>query len=286
MFGPTGGATWDTPTDVPTTKERNRIDDGRRPGYAEVQLVSVTTGTQGKVELVPPHAIHAEQGGPVRSVAVILRSQGLGEGTLLQRTYDPEAKTVVERYGPTQIPYELRAWRSRRARTAIAKSPWTEKWTLLLWWAFWVASAAPLESAAQESAPEFKRSRSFFNMTSIRALLPPQEPWHLRTAEHYRSEHAGRRQPSKLQYLDKGAPRQGSVAIAFNPGTRWLIATVPVFVICYMRIEGRERWSLTVPVAPATTLFTYGSFDRVLAIPWPQTLLGMALTARKVVPGV
>jgi hypothetical protein len=78
----------------------------------------------------------------------------------------------------------------------------------------------------------------------------------------------GRRQPSKLQYLDKGAPRQGSVVIAFNPGTRWLIATVPVFVICYMRIEGRERWSLTVPVAPATTLFTYGLFDRVLAIPW------------------
>ena len=41
-----------------------RIDDGSRPGYAEVRLASVTTGTQGKVDLVPPHAIHAEQGGP------------------------------------------------------------------------------------------------------------------------------------------------------------------------------------------------------------------------------
>ena len=86
-----------------------RIDDGSRPGYAEVKLSSVTTGTQGKVDLVAPHAIHAEQGGPTRSVAIIVRSQRLGEGTVLQRRYDPEAKTVVEQYGPTQISYEVRA---------------------------------------------------------------------------------------------------------------------------------------------------------------------------------
>ena len=86
-----------------------RIDDGNRAGYAEVKLSSVTTGTQGKVDLVPPHAIHAEQGGPTRSVAIIVRSQRLGEGTVLQRRYDPEAKTVVEQYGPTQIPYDVRA---------------------------------------------------------------------------------------------------------------------------------------------------------------------------------
>jgi predicted metal-dependent enzyme (double-stranded beta helix superfamily) len=84
-----------------------RLDDGNRPGYAEVRLTSVTTGTQGKVDLVPPHAIHAEQGGPTRSVAIIVRSQRLGEGTVLQRNYDPQTKTVTERYGPTQIPYEL-----------------------------------------------------------------------------------------------------------------------------------------------------------------------------------
>jgi predicted metal-dependent enzyme (double-stranded beta helix superfamily) len=84
-----------------------RVDDGSRPGHAEVRLTSVTTGTQGKVDLVPPHAIHAEQGGPTRSVAIIVRSQRLGEGTVLQHMYDPKAKTVVERYGPTQIPYDL-----------------------------------------------------------------------------------------------------------------------------------------------------------------------------------
>jgi predicted metal-dependent enzyme (double-stranded beta helix superfamily) len=84
-----------------------RIDDGSRPGYAELRLASVTTGTQGKVDLVPPHAIHAEQGGPGRSVAIIVRSQRLGEGTVLQRAYDPKAKTVIERFGPTQVPYAL-----------------------------------------------------------------------------------------------------------------------------------------------------------------------------------
>src|SRR5438309_3298321 len=84
-----------------------RIDDGSRPGHAEVRLASVTTGTQGKVDLVPPHAIHAEQGGPTRSVAIILRSQRLGQGTVLQRRYDPNTNVVTEQYGPTQVPYVL-----------------------------------------------------------------------------------------------------------------------------------------------------------------------------------
>jgi predicted metal-dependent enzyme (double-stranded beta helix superfamily) len=85
----------------------DRIDDGSCAGYAEVRLASVTTGTQGKVDLVAPHAIHAEQGGPTRSVAIIVRSQRLGEGTVLQRAYDPKAKTVIERFGPTQVPFVL-----------------------------------------------------------------------------------------------------------------------------------------------------------------------------------
>ena len=85
----------------------DRVDDGSRAGYAEVKLSSVTTGSQGKVDLVPPRAIHAEQGGPTRSVAIIVRSQKLGEGTVLQHRYDRDAKTVVEQYGPTQIPYEF-----------------------------------------------------------------------------------------------------------------------------------------------------------------------------------
>ncbi len=85
----------------------DRVDDGSRSGYAEVKLSSVTTGSQGKVDLVPPRAIHAEQGGPTRSVAVIVRSQRLSEGTVLQHQYDRKTRTVSDQYGPTQIPYEL-----------------------------------------------------------------------------------------------------------------------------------------------------------------------------------
>jgi predicted metal-dependent enzyme (double-stranded beta helix superfamily) len=84
-----------------------RIDDGSKPGRAEVRLVSVMTGTQGQVDLVPPHAIHAEQGGATRCVAIIVRSQRLGAGTVLQHMYDTKANTVIEQYGPTQIPYDL-----------------------------------------------------------------------------------------------------------------------------------------------------------------------------------
>jgi predicted metal-dependent enzyme (double-stranded beta helix superfamily) len=85
----------------------DRVDDGSQPGYAEVKLSSVTTGTQGKVDLVPPRAIHAEQGGDARSVAIMVRSQKLGQGTVLQGRYDPTAKTRTEGYGPTQVPYDL-----------------------------------------------------------------------------------------------------------------------------------------------------------------------------------
>jgi predicted metal-dependent enzyme (double-stranded beta helix superfamily) len=84
-----------------------RVDDGSKSGHAEIKLSSVTTGSQGKVDLVPPRAIHAEQGGPARSVAIIVRSQKLGEGTVLQHQYDRAANTVIERYGPTQVPFEV-----------------------------------------------------------------------------------------------------------------------------------------------------------------------------------
>jgi predicted metal-dependent enzyme (double-stranded beta helix superfamily) len=84
----------------------DRLDDGSKPGHAEIKLASVTTGSQGKVDLVPPHDIHAEQGGDARSVAIIIRSQKLG-GSNIQHGYNVAEKTVEERYGPRQIPYEV-----------------------------------------------------------------------------------------------------------------------------------------------------------------------------------
>jgi hypothetical protein len=60
-----------------------------------------------------------------------------------------------------------------------------------------------------------------------------------------------------------------------------LIPTVPIFVIGYMRLEGREPWRLVLPQAISLTLFIYVVFDQLLAIPWPQTLLGILVPALK-----
>jgi 3-mercaptopropionate dioxygenase len=84
-----------------------RVDDGSREGYADVRLVSTTPGAPGNVDLVPPHDIHAEQGGEGRSVALIVRSAKLGE--IIQHQYDLVTGEIRAVPGPTQIPFELTA---------------------------------------------------------------------------------------------------------------------------------------------------------------------------------
>src|SRR4026207_2405379 len=69
-----------------------RIDDGSKEGYAQLELESVTEGAPGKVDLVPPFDVHAEQGGPTRSVAIILRSERVA-GKVLQGSYNRENNT-------------------------------------------------------------------------------------------------------------------------------------------------------------------------------------------------
>jgi predicted metal-dependent enzyme (double-stranded beta helix superfamily) len=83
-----------------------RIDDGTKEGYAKLKLESVTEGKPGKVDLVPPFDAHAEQGGPTRSVAIILRSERVA-GKVPQGSYDMENNTVRRTDGPTNIPYEI-----------------------------------------------------------------------------------------------------------------------------------------------------------------------------------
>ena len=85
-----------------------RLDDGSKEGYAKLELESVTQGNPGKVDLVPPFDAHAEQGGPTRSVAVILRSERVS-GKVLQGSYSMENNTVRRIDGPTNIPFEITA---------------------------------------------------------------------------------------------------------------------------------------------------------------------------------
>lgn len=83
-----------------------RLDDGKKEGYCELRRDSVTRGKRGVVDLVPPYAIHSENGGQARSVAVILRSERL-VGKTLQGRYKPETNTTYQGEGPTQVPYEI-----------------------------------------------------------------------------------------------------------------------------------------------------------------------------------
>jgi predicted metal-dependent enzyme (double-stranded beta helix superfamily) len=83
-----------------------RVDDRSKEGHAELELTSVTQGTPGKVDLVPPFDIHAEQGGPARSVAIILRSERVA-GKVPQGSYSMEGNLYRQIEGPTNIPYEI-----------------------------------------------------------------------------------------------------------------------------------------------------------------------------------
>lgn len=84
-----------------------RVDDGARDGYAEIELESTTQGRRGTVDLVPPFAIHSENGGKDRSVAVIVRSERL-VGKAEQGRYRPGNRYFTGT-GPDQVPYPLDA---------------------------------------------------------------------------------------------------------------------------------------------------------------------------------
>ena len=60
-----------------------------------------------------------------------------------------------------------------------------------------------------------------------------------------------------------------------------MLPAVFMFVILYMRIEGNEPWKLTMSCAIGLVLFSWGLFDYLLALPWPQTVIGDFIPALK-----
>lgn len=83
-----------------------RLDDRTKPDYAEIRkTVDVKVGP-GKIDLVPPYEIHAEESGEERTVAIIVRAEKAGG--FLQGRYDPATKKYWQGYGPEQIPYQLK----------------------------------------------------------------------------------------------------------------------------------------------------------------------------------
>jgi hypothetical protein len=53
-----------------------------------------------------------------------------------------------------------------------------------------------------------------------------------------------------------------------------LIPTVPIFIVLFMRVEARERWTLVLPMAAFMMVFIYIVFDQLLAVPWPGSVVG------------
>lgn len=83
-----------------------RLDDGSNPGYADVRQSENVEVGPGKIDLVRPWQIHAEESGAERTVAIIVRAEK--SGGFLQGRYDPATKKYWQGYGPEQIPYELK----------------------------------------------------------------------------------------------------------------------------------------------------------------------------------
>jgi predicted metal-dependent enzyme (double-stranded beta helix superfamily) len=83
-----------------------RLDDGKRLGHAELKLVSSREMGPGGVDFVPPYEVHAERGGPERSVAVIVRSERM-VGRFKQQLFDTDNSAVTEGWGPEQVSYDL-----------------------------------------------------------------------------------------------------------------------------------------------------------------------------------
>jgi TctA family transporter len=66
-----------------------------------------------------------------------------------------------------------------------------------------------------------------------------------------------------------------------------LIPTAGLFIVLFMRCEGRERWTLTITYAALTVTMIYVMFDQIMAVPWPQTLLGQLFPELKnLIPSV
>jgi predicted metal-dependent enzyme (double-stranded beta helix superfamily) len=89
-----------------TIERYERLDDGAKADFADIRQSENVKVGPGKVDLVAPYQIHAEESGDERTVAIIVRAEKAGG--FLQGRYDPLTKKYWQGYGPEQIPYELK----------------------------------------------------------------------------------------------------------------------------------------------------------------------------------
>jgi hypothetical protein len=65
-----------------------------------------------------------------------------------------------------------------------------------------------------------------------------------------------------------------------------LLPATGCFVLLLMRFEFCEAWIGSIALSTATTLVLWGIFDRILAVPWPQSLIGDLMPALRHATGL
>ena len=69
------------------------------------------------------------------------------------------------------------------------------------------------------------------------------------------------------------------LAFLISMGLIGMIPTIPLMIVSFMRIEGRECWRLSLMLAFCVTALVYGVFNMIIHIPWPPSLLGQLVPA-------
>ena len=65
--------------------------------------------------------------------------------------------------------------------------------------------------------------------------------------------------------------------LLFFFGVAALVGILPgmfLFLVGYMRFEGKETWTTTLGIAVPMWIFCYWLFHKILIVPWPQTVFG------------
>jgi TctA family transporter len=66
-----------------------------------------------------------------------------------------------------------------------------------------------------------------------------------------------------------------------------VLITTTIFIITFMRFEGKEGWKVTLGMTFGVVFMTWLLFDQLLTIPWPPTLLGDMFPALKeIIPSI
>ena len=90
---------------IETITKFARADDGRNQERAELRQVETFDARPGDVHVLAPGLIHTETNGEGRVVAIVVRSDKIGE--VPQNAFDPATGAIRRITGPKQVPYQL-----------------------------------------------------------------------------------------------------------------------------------------------------------------------------------